>query len=185
MNYEKIDKCSLSNGQGVRVVLWVSGCSLECKNCHNPQTWDFNSGIPFTNEAMQEILDCLNKPYISGLTLSGGHPLEPENIETVEVITRTVKEKFPQKTIWLYTGYTWEYLYGIISCLKNPAKHSYIPIQTDYSLDKIISLIDVLVDGRYIDELRDITLPFRGSSNQRIVDVQQSLKQDKVVLYRE
>lgn len=108
MNYQKIEKCSLSNGQGVRVVLWVSGCSLECKNCQNPQTWDFNSGIPFTNEAMQEILDCLSKPYISGITFSGGHPLEPVNIETVAVIARKVKERFPQKTMWLYTGYAWE-----------------------------------------------------------------------------
>lgn len=185
MNYEKIDKCSLSNGQGVRVVLWVSGCSLECKNCHNPQTWDFNSGIPFTNEAMQEILDCLGKPYIAGLTLSGGHPLEPKNIETVEVITRTVKEKFPQKTIWLYTGYIWEDIYEIISCLKNPVKHSYISTQADYFLDEIVSLVDIIIDGPYKDELRDITLPFRGSSNQRVIDVKKSLKTGEVILYCE
>lgn len=183
MNYEKIDKCSVSEGQGVRVVLWVSGCTLYCKNCHNPQTWDFNSGIPFTNEAMQEILECLDKPYISGLTISGGHPLEAESIEAVEIITRIVKEKFPQKTIWLYTGYTWEYIYGIISCFKNPAKYSYIPTQADYSLDEIISLVDVIVDGGYKDELRDITLPFRGSSNQRIIDVKKSLNTGEAVLY--
>lgn len=183
MNYQKIEKCSLSNGQGVRVVLWVSGCSLECKNCQNPQTWDFNSGIPFTNEAMQEILDCLSKPYISGITFSGGHPLEPENIETVAVIARKVKERFPQKTMWLYTGYAWEDIYGIISCLKNPAKYSYIATQADHLINEIISLVDIIVDGRYIDELRDITLPFRGSSNQRVIDVKKSLETDSIVLW--
>ena len=128
MNYQKIEKCSLSNGQGVRVVLWVSGCSLECKNCQNPQTWDFNSGIPFTNEAMQEILDCLSKPYISGITFSGGHPLEHVNIETVAVIARKVKERFPQKTMWLYTGYAWEDIY--------------ISTQADHLINEIISLVD-------------------------------------------
>lgn len=183
MNYQKIDRCSVSEGQGVRVVLWVSGCTLHCKNCHNPQTWDFNSGIPFTDKAMQEILECLDKPYISGLTISGGHPLEAENIKAVEIITRIVKEKFPQKNIWLYTGYTWEYIYGIISCFKNPAKYSYIPTQADYSLDEIISLVDVIVDGSYKDELRDITLPFRGSTNQRIIDVKKSLEAGEAVLY--
>ena len=183
MNYHNITTDDMLNGDGLRVVLWVSGCTMECYNCQNPQTWDFNSGIPFTDEAMQEILDCLSKPYISGVTLSGGHPLEPENIETVAVIVRTVKEKFLQKTIWLYTGYTWEDIYGTISCLKNPVKYSYIFTQEDYLLNEIISLVDIIVDGRYIDERRDITLPFRGSSNQRIIDVQQSIKQDKVVIY--
>lgn len=169
MNYQKIEKCSLSNGQGVRVVLWVSGCSLECKNCQNPQTWDFNSGIPFTNEAMQEILDCLSKPYISGITFSGGHPLEPVNIETVAVIARKVKERFSQKTMWLYTGYAWEDIY--------------ISTQADHLINEIISLVDIIVDGRYIDELRDITLPFRGSSNQRVIDVKKSLETDSIVLW--
>ena len=118
---------------------------------------------------MQEILDCLSKPYISGITFSGGHPLEPVNIETVAVIARKVKERFPQKTMWLYTGYAWEDIY--------------ISTQADHLINEIISLVDIIVDGRYIDELRDITLPFRGSSNQRVIDVKKSLETDSIVLW--
>ena len=183
MNYEKIDRNSVSEGRGVRVVLWVSGCSMQCKNCHNPQTRDFNSGIPFTSDTMQEILDYLDKPYISGLTISGGHPLEGQNIGDVKVIVKTVKEIFPDKTIWLYTGHTWEDISIIVKGTENPWKYSFIPAQHDYDLAEILYSTDVIVDGRYIDELRDITLPFRGSSNQRIIDVQQSLKTGEVVLY--
>lgn len=167
MNYHDITTDDMLNGDGLRVVLWVSGCTVECKNCQNPQTWDFNSGIPFTEESMNEIIDNLNKPYITGLTLTGGHPLEFANLSTIKTIVKTVKSRFPNKTIWLYTGFTWEEI-----------KEGYILFWD------IIPNVDVLVDGRYVDELRDITLPFRGSSNQRIIDVQQSLKQDKVVLYQ-
>lgn len=167
MNYHDITTDDMLNGEGLRVVLWVSGCTIECKNCHNPQTWNFNSGIPFTEESMTEILGELSKPYISGLTLSGGHPFEAENLETIREIIKTVKSKFPNKTIWVYTGFTWEEI-----------KENYI-----FFWD-ILANVDVLVEGRYVDELRDITLPFRGSGNQRIIDVQQSIKQDKVVLYQ-
>lgn len=183
MNYHNITTDDMLNGDGLRVVLWVSGCSLQCKNCHNPQTWDFNSGIPFTSDTLQEILEYLDKPYISGLTISGGHPLEAENLETVKTIVQIVKEKFPQKTIWLYTGYTWEDISIIVKGTENPWKYSFIPAQHDYDLAETIYLTDVIVDGRYKDELRDITLPFRGSSNQRIIDVQKSLKTGEVVLY--
>ncbi|MCM1328312.1 MAG: anaerobic ribonucleoside-triphosphate reductase activating protein [Ruminococcus sp.] len=171
MNYIKIDKCSVSNGQGVRVVLWVSGCTLNCPNCHNPQTWDFNSGIPFTFDTMNELLEALDKSYISGLTLSGGHPLESENLATIYGIVYTIKEKLPNKTIWLYTGYTWD---SIISFINNPIKQP--NDKYDRLMWDIISNIDILVDGEYIDKLRDITLPFRGSSNQRIIDVKKMLK---------
>lgn len=167
MNYHNITTDDMLNGDGLRVVLWVSGCAMKCKNCHNPQTWDFNSGTPFTQESMSEILDGISKPYISGLTLSGGHPLEIENLETVREIVRVVKSKFPNKTIWVYTGFTWEEI-----------KESYI-----FFWD-ILANVDVLIDGRYVDELRDITLPFRGSSNQRIIDVQQSIKTDNIVLWQ-
>lgn len=167
MNYHDITTDNMLNGDGLRVVLWVSGCTVNCKNCQNPQTWNFNSGIPFTEESMNEIIDNLNKPYITGLTLTGGHPLESANLSTIKTIVKTVKSRFPNKTIWLYTGFIWEEI-----------KEYYVLFWD------IISNVDVLVDGRYVDELRDITLPFRGSSNQRIIDVQQSLKQDKVVLYQ-
>ena len=167
MNYEKVDKCSVSNGAGVRTVLWVSGCDVHCHNCHNPQTWDFNSGIPFTEETMQEILCDLSKPYIKGLTLSGGHPLDPQNAPEVLKIVKRVKMVFPNKDIWIYSGYVWE---NIIK---------------DNTLKEILKYTDVLVDGAYIDELRDISLPFRGSSNQRIICVQKSLAENKVILWQE
>ena len=167
MNYEKIDKCSVSNGVGVRTVLWVSGCDIRCRNCHNPQTWDFDSGIPFTEEAMQELLYDLSKPYIKGLTLSGGHPLDPHNAPKVLEIVKRVKMVFPNKDIWIYSGYVWE------------------DIIKDDILKEILKRTDVLVDGAYIDELRDISLPFRGSSNQRIINVQESLNQNKVILWKE
>ena len=167
MNYEKIDKCSVSNGLGVRTVLWISGCNIHCKNCHNQSTWDFNSGIPFTDDTMQEILYDLSKPYIKGLTLSGGHPLDIHNAPKVLEIVKRVKMVFPNKDIWIYTGYVWE------------------DIIKDDTLKEILKRTDVLVDGAYIDELRDITLPFRGSSNQRIINVQESLNQNKVILWKE
>ena len=167
MNYEKIDKCSVSNGVGVRTVLWVSGCDIRCRNCHNPQTWDFDSGIPFTEETMQELLYDLSKPYIKGLTLSGGHPLDRHNAPKVLEIVKRVKMVFPKKDIWIYTGYVWE------------------DIIKDNTLKEILECTDVLVDGAYVDELRDISLPFRGSSNQRIIDVPKSLEQNKVILWQE
>ena len=167
MNYEKIDKCSVSNGLGVRTVLWISGCNIHCKNCHNQSTWDFNSGIPFTEETMQEILYDLSKPYIKGLTLSGGHPLDPHNAPKVLEIVKRVKMVFPNKDIWIYSGYEWE---NIIK---------------DETLKEILKYTDVLVDGAYIDELRDISLAFRGSGNQRIIDVPKSLEQNKVILWQE
>ena len=167
MNYEKIDKCSVSNGSGVRTVLWVSGCDIHCRNCQNPQTWDFNSGIPFTEETMQELLYDLSKPYIKGLTLSGGHPLDPHNAPEVLKIVKRVKMVFPNKDIWIYSGYVWE------------------DIIKDETLRKILKYTDILVDGAYVDELRDISLPFKGSSNQRIIDVPKSLEQNKVILWQE
>lgn len=167
MNYEKIDKCSVSNGVGVRTVLWVSGCDIHCRNCHNQQTWDFNSGIPFTEETMQELLYDLSKPYIKGCTLSGGHPLDPHNAPKVLEIVKRVKMVFPNKDIWIYSGYVWE------------------DIIKDKTLREILKYTDVLVDGAYIDELRDISLAFRGSSNQRIIDVPKSLEQNKVILWQE
>lgn len=167
MNYEKIDKCSVSNGLGVRTVLWVSGCDVHCKSCHNQSTWDFNSGIPFTDDTMQEILYDLSKPYIKGLTLSGGHPLDPHNAPKVLEIVKRVKMVFPNKDIWIYSGYVWE---NIIK---------------DETLREILKYTDVLVDGAYVDELRDISLPFRGSSNQRIISVQKSLAENKVILWQE
>ena len=167
MNYHNIKTDDMLNGDGLRVTCWVSGCSIRCFNCYNPQTWDFNSGIPFTDDTMQEILYDLSKPYIKGLTLSGGHPLDTQNAPKVLEIVKRVKMVFPNKDIWIYSGYVWE------------------DIIKDDILKEILKRTDVLVDGAYIDELRDISLPFRGSSNQRIIDVQESLNQNKVILWKE
>lgn len=167
MNYHNIKTDDMLNGDGLRVTCWVSGCDIGCFNCYNPQTWDFNSGIPFTEDTMQEILYDLSKPYIKGLTLSGGHPLDPLNVPEVLKIVKRVKMVFPNKDIWIYSGYEWNYI-----------------IQND-TLREIMKYTDVLVDGTYVDELRDISLPFVGSSNQRIIDVPKSLAENKVILWEE
>ena len=167
MNYIKVTKNDIANGIGVGCVLWVSGCDIHCKNCHNQSTWDFNSGQLFTEDTMQEILLTLTKPYISRFTLSGGHPLDPRNAPEILKIVKRVKMVFPNKDIWIYSGYEWE---NIIK---------------DETLREILKYTDVLVDGAYVDELRDISLAFRGSSNQRIIDVPKSLEHSKVILWQE
>ena len=167
MNYHNIKTDDMLNGDGLRVTCWVSGCNIGCFNCYNPQTWDFNSGIPFTEETTQEILCDLSKPYIKGLTLSGGHPLDPHNAPEVLKIVKRVKMVFPNKDIWIYSGYVWE------------------DIIKDETLREILKYTDILVDGAYVDELRDISLAFRGSSNQRIISVKKSLTENKVILWQE
>lgn len=176
MKYISIDKCDTANGTGIGVVLWVSGCSCHCHGCHNQLTWDFNAGQPFTKDAMQEILEALDKPYISRLTLSGGHPLESQNLETVYQIVKTVKEKFPNKKIWLYTGYTWEDILNKGRYNKRVDTNSISPLD-------IIKYCDVLVDGKYEENKRDISLAFAGSSNQRVIDIRESFKQNKAILF--
>lgn len=177
MNIMDINPESAVDGEGMRVTVYTSGCHMGCKGCHNPQSHDFNSGIPFTEETMQEILSELNKPYISGLTLSGGHPLEPHNLQEVYKIVKRVKMVFPNKNIWLYTGYTWEYILELEEVYEKHEVNCPSPFD-------VVKLCDVLVDGAYIDELRDITLQFKGSSNQRIIDIRKSLAENKVVLWQ-
>lgn len=176
MNYEKIDKCSSSNGIGFRTVLWVHGCTIGCSRCHNPQLWDFNSGIPFTEDTMEELLSDLSKPYIAGLTLSGGHPLEPQNLPEVYKIIKRVKAEYPSKDIWLYTGYEWKQI------MEKDKFHEDHEINSPSPLD-VVRLCDVLVDGNYQDDKRDISLAWRGSTNQRVIDIPKSLQQGKVVLW--
>lgn len=169
----------MNNGDGLRVVLWLSGCSHHCYNCQNPQTWSPNNGIPFDEDAKQEIFEELSKDYISGITLSGGDPLYQENVSQVLSLIKEIKEKFPDKTIWLYTGYTYEQImWPVITDDFNPERDKLISGKR-----KILQLCDVLVDGEYIDEQRDITLKWKGSANQRVIDVQKSIKDKKVQLY--
>ena len=181
MNYLKIDHEDVCNGDGLRAVLWVAGCSHGCSECQNPQTWDPKSGILFDKSALNEIFEELEKPYISGITLSGGDPLYVQNLDTILYLIYNIKKKFPTKTIWLYTGFTFNEL------MDNYKSYRQTPFEyrDDEWLERweIIRRCDVLVDGPYIKEQRDITLKWRGSSNQRVIDVQETLKQGRIVLY--
>ncbi|MCM1042792.1 MAG: anaerobic ribonucleoside-triphosphate reductase activating protein [Corallococcus sp.] len=163
MNYHNITKDDMLNGEGLRVVLWVSGCDHHCPDCQNPVTWDAQGGLPFDDDAKREIFDELQKDYVSGLTLSGGDPLFHGNRPAVTEFAKEVKQKFPDKTIWLYTGYIW----GLVKDLE------------------IMKYIDVVVDGRFDKNLFDKKLHWVGSSNQRVIDCQKSLEQDKIVLHCE
>lgn len=157
MNYGRINKTDIANGPGVRVSLFVSGCRNHCKGCFQPETWDFNYGEEYDGvNTANDIVKALTPDYISGLSILGGDPMEPENIDEVTSLCYIVKLLFPNKTIWLYTGYTWE------------------DIRIRYP--EILNYIDVLVDGPFIEDLKDISLAFRGSSNQRIIDVPATLK---------
>ena len=156
MNYHEIEKCSISNGAGFRTVLYVSGCSLHCKGCFNSETWDKNSGKLFDDDAKQELFESLSHPYVKGLTLTGGHPLEPYNLPDVVDLMKEVKTRFPDKDIWVYTGRT-------MDSLQMPTRN----IEQTY-LQRVLEYADVIVDGPFIESKKDITLKFRGSSNQNI-----------------
>jgi anaerobic ribonucleoside-triphosphate reductase activating protein len=173
MNYGEIKNCDIANGIGVRVSLFVSGCTHRCKGCFNEQTWDFNFGQPFTSETENYILNCLSPSYIKGLTILGGEPLEKENQAALLPFVKKVREVYPEKNIWCYTGYDFEK--DVISKMFENLPYT----------KELISLFDVVVDGRFIEELKDITLKFRGSSNQRVIDVKESLNKNKIVLYME
>ena len=161
MNYLGIEKTSIANGPGVRVVLWVAGCKVHWKGCQNPESWDFHAGKLFDDNAKRELFDALSKPYIRGITISGGNPLDRAG--EIFYLICEIKRKFPMKDIWLYSGYTYEEL------------------RQSREQMKVVVGIDVLVDGPYIEEQRDITLKFRGSKNQRLIDVQETLKQGKII----
>lgn len=159
MNYHNITHCDMLNGSGIRVTLWVAGCEHRCKNCQNPFTWDVHGGIPFDKDAYYEICTDLKQDYCAGLTLSGGDPMHTDNREVILQLCRNIKIQFPTKTIWMYTGYTFEEI-------KN---------------SPILQYIDVLVDGEYMEELRDVEAQWVGSTNQRVILVQETLKQNRIV----
>lgn len=164
MNYLNITYPDVNNGSGCRVTLWVAGCPHHCKGCHNPESWNFKAGKEFGDNALRSIKNALANTYIDGLTISGGDPLSPENIEEVFALClKLYKSGLGSKNIWVYTGYNFEYL---------------ISEYRDY-----LTFIDVIVDGPFVEELKDVSLPFRGSSNQRIIDVQKSLEQNEIVLW--
>ena len=162
MKYLRIDEFDVANGPGVRIVLWLSGCSHKCQGCHNPESWNKDVGLTYTEVEEKYINNLLDNPYVKGLTLSGGDPLEPWNSD-IEKSLRLFKSNHPDKTVWVYTGYLWEQI-------KNK---------------EIMKYIDVLVDGPFEIDKRDITLKFRGSSNQRLINVPLSLAKQEVVLWEE
>lgn len=172
MNYGEIKNFDIANGIGCRVSLFVSGCTHHCKGCFNAQTWDFNFGKPFTADTENYILELLKPSYVRGLSLLGGEPFEPENQKVLLPFLKKVKSVFPDKTIWCYSGYLFEQIVG-----KSSARCT-----TDISKE-MLSLIDVLVDGEFVESLKDIRLKFCGSSNQRLIDVKASLNSNDIVLY--
>ena len=175
MNYATIKWVDIANGEGVRISLFVSGCTHHCKNCFNEVAWDFSYGKVFDEVTEDKILKELGSDFIAGLSLLGGEPLEPQNQEALYPFVKKVRETYPNKTIWCYTGFTLDETTG---ALKETHKNT---VWTK----KLISSFDVLVDGAYVDELRDIRLKFRGSSNQRVIDVAKTLAKRECVLYIE
>lgn len=173
MNYAKIKWYDISNGPGVRVSLYVSGCRNHCKNCFNPETWDFSYGEPFTKDTENSIIKGMIPDYIKGITLLGGDPFEPENAACLAPFMERLREQFPQKSFWCFTGYDYE------ADLLTGRKGDF-----DTNM-RLLNTLDVLVDGRFVEELKDLNLLFRGSSNQRIILVKKSLETDEVVLWDE
>lgn len=161
MRYHNITKDDMLNGDGLRTVLWVAGCSHGCPGCHNPITWDICGGIPFDEEAKEELFAALEPDYVSGITFSGGDPLHLGNREETGALIREIREKFPHKTIWIYTGYLWD----------------------DVKDLPYVQMADVLVDGPFAEAVKDTTLHWKGSANQRVIDVQKTLETGEIVLH--
>ncbi len=172
MNYAEIKPCSIENGTGVRVALFVSGCTHRCRECFNPETWDFSYGKPFTEETETELLDALAPSYIAGLTLLGGDPGEPENQKALLPFLYELKRRMPEKSIWTYTGYLYEDFL--------PGGRAFSEVSEEF-----LRLTDVLVDGPFLLEQKDITLKFRGSANQRVIDVKASFAKGEIALAAE
>lgn len=170
MNYATIKEHDTANGNGVRVSLFVSGCTHHCKGCFNAEAWDFNYGKPYTQAEEDKIIELCRRSYIKGLSLLGGEPMEPQHQMQICKLLRRFKQEFPNKTVWCYSGYTFD-----VDMVEGGKAH------TVYT-DEILSYLDVLVDGEFVLELRDLKLKFRGSSNQRLIDVKKSLKMKKVML---
>ena len=164
MNYNKIRKMDISNGPGVRVSVFFQGCSFHCKNCFNPETWDFNGGLEFKEEQIEEIIDLCKPDYIAGLSILGGEPMHPKNIANTTKLAKRFKEEYPDKNIWAWSGFLFD---------------------RDLKDKEVLNYIDVLVDGQYQDELRNPSLKWRGSSNQRVIDVKKTKQRGQIVLYCE
>lgn len=212
MRYAQIRSMDISNGEGVGVSLFVQGCDRHCFNCFNSETWDFNGGKEWTEETKNKFMELIDRPYIKRISILGGEPLAEQNLDDVLSLVKEIREKysisqnpnsenigksrvledenskeirisFPEKTIWLYTGFEWNSLMSKICQPTFPDEKFEHDRNIHMKRQKIISNVDVLVDGEYIDEQKDLTLKFRGSKNQHVIDVKQSLAQNKIVLY--
>ncbi len=161
MKYNKIRKMDISDGPGVRVSIFMQGCAFNCKNCFNPETHDFNYGKDFNDDTINRVLELCNNEYVEGLSILGGEPMHPNNIEGTTKLAKSFKEKFPNKNLWAWSGFLFD---------------------RDLKDKEVLNYLDVLVDGQYVDELRNPTLKWKGSSNQRVIDVQKSLKNNEIVL---
>ena len=177
MRYAQIRSMDISNGEGVGISLFVQGCPFHCKNCFNSETWDFNGGKEWTEEIEEKFMKLIDRPYIKRVSFLGGECLAEQNLDEVLKLVQQIRISFPEKTIWLYTGYSYSEIFrGQSSCLSQEGLNN-------FKRREIIKLCDVVVDGEYIDEQRDLALKWRGSKNQNCIDVKQSLAQNKVILY--
>ena len=183
MRFASMRNLDISNGEGVGVSLFVQGCDRHCFNCFNPDTWDFNCGKEWTEETKNKFIKLIDRPYINRISVLGGEPLAEQNLDEVLSLIKEIRISFPKKTIWLYTGFEWNSLMAKICQPTFPDEKFEHDRNIHMKRQKIISNVDVLIDGEYIDEQRDITLKWRGSSNQRVIDVKKSLTQNKIVLY--
>lgn len=181
MRYAQIRSLDVSNGKGCGVALFVQGCDRHCKNCFNPETWEFNGGKEWTEETKNKFLELIDRPYIKRVSILGGEPLAGQNLDDVLSLVKEIRISFPEKNIWLYTGFKWEDI--MYSKMPHPPKHTPEEFLHWNQRKEIISLCNVVIDGEYIDEQRDVTLKWRGSSNQRVIDTKKSLERGKIVLY--
>ena len=171
MRYAQITPFEVCNGKGAGVSLFVQGCHFHCKGCFNQESWDFCGGKDWTKEVENKFFELIERPYIKRVTILGGEPLANENVVDVYNLTLKIKDKFPEKSVWLYTGYKWEHIF-------NPERDIVLNHRK-----RVVEMCDVLIDGRFVEGLKDLTLKFRGSSNQRVINVQESVKKQEIVLY--
>ena len=183
MNYAQIRSMDISNGEGIGVSLFVQGCDFHCKNCFNSETWEFSKGQEWNDKTKNQFLKLIETPFIQRVSILGGEPLHPQNVQNVLKIVDEIRVSYPTKNIWLYTGYTWEEIW-IKDNIKTADKVKDMREKAIRNLRRqVVRMCDVLIDGRYVDELRDVSLHWRGSSNQRVINVQETLKQNQIVLW--
>lgn len=180
MKYAQVVPFEVCNGKGIGTSLFVQGCNLHCNGCFNPEAWNFDGGKKWTKQREQKFFELISRYYIKRVSFLGGEPLAKQNAEEVLSLIKRIKKEYPEKTIWIYSGYTWEQIMSPATTDDfNPERDMWL-----INRKEAVKQCDILVDGAFVNELKDITLPFRGSTNQRIVDVQESLKENRVILYR-